>query len=138
MLDLIKKHGLQERVLLKGILPITEIANVMSSADLGIVPKRNDPFGGEAFSTKILEFMALGVPMVVSRTKIDNYYFNDLVVRFFEPEDENDLASSILLMAQSNELRENYKRNAFIFMDKFKWENKKNEYLRIVDSLTGP
>ncbi len=138
LLDLIKKHGLQERVLLKGILPITEIANVMSSADLGIVPKRNDPFGGEAFSTKILEFMALGVPMVVSRTKIDNYYFNDLVVRFFEPEDENDLASSILLMAQSNELRENYKRNAFIFMDKFKWENKKNEYLRIVDSLTGP
>ena len=46
-----------------------QIAEVMANADLGIVPKRNDPFGGEAFSTKILEFMSLGIPIVVIRNK---------------------------------------------------------------------
>jgi glycosyltransferase involved in cell wall biosynthesis len=43
----------------------------MENADLGVVPKRNDPFGDEAFSTKILEFMAMGVPVIVSETRID-------------------------------------------------------------------
>ena len=36
--------------------------------------------------------MSLGIPVIVSRTKIDNYYFNDYVVKFFRPEDEMDLA----------------------------------------------
>ena len=56
----------------------------MSGADLGIVPKRANSFGNEAYSTKIMEFMSLGVPMVVSDTKSDRYYFDDSVVRFFE------------------------------------------------------
>ncbi len=47
----------------------------MSKADLGIVPKRAAGFGDEAFSTKILEFMALGVPVIASETQIDRYYF---------------------------------------------------------------
>ncbi|HZZ17763.1 MAG TPA: glycosyltransferase, partial [Opitutaceae bacterium] len=39
---------------------ITEIAGVMAEADLGVVPKRADSFGNEAYSTKIMEFMSLG------------------------------------------------------------------------------
>ncbi len=38
----------------------------MWRADLGVVPKRAEGFGNEAFSTKILEFMACGVPVLVS------------------------------------------------------------------------
>ena len=52
-------------------MPIDQIAEVMANADLGIIPKKNDPFGGEAFSTKTLEFMSLGIPIILSRTKID-------------------------------------------------------------------
>ena len=64
----------------------------MAEADLGIVPKRNDSFGDEAFSTKILEFMASGVPVVVSSTRVDRHYFNDKVVRFFPSGDIGRLA----------------------------------------------
>ncbi len=45
------------RQVLEG-LPLEEIATVIASADVGVVPKRADGFGNEAFSTKILEFMA--------------------------------------------------------------------------------
>ena len=58
-------------------LPLRAIASMMADADLGVVPKRNDSFGGDAFSTKILEFMALGVPLLVADTRIDRHYFND-------------------------------------------------------------
>jgi len=43
------------------------------NADLGIVPKRKDNFGNEAFSTKILEFMAMSVPVIVSDTMVDKF-----------------------------------------------------------------
>ena len=81
---LIAELGLENRVFIKETVPIEQIASVMANADLGIIPKRNDPFGGEAFSTKILEFMSLGVPVIVSETKIDKFYFNDSVLKFFK------------------------------------------------------
>ena len=87
---------LGDKVTFRPPLPIREIAVVMANADLGLVPKRDDPFGGEAFSTKILEFMALGIPLVVAATRIDRYYFDDSVVRFFRPEDEDDLARALV------------------------------------------
>lgn len=48
---------LQKNVFLQEFLPMREIAPVLRDADVGIVPKRKDSFGNEAFSTKILEFM---------------------------------------------------------------------------------
>lgn len=45
---------------------LREIAGIMEKADLGVVPKRKDNFGNEAFSTKIFEFMAMRVPVIVS------------------------------------------------------------------------
>ena len=44
----------------------------MAAASVGVVPKRSEGFGNEAFSTKTLEFMACGVPVIVSRTRIDH------------------------------------------------------------------
>ena len=84
--SLIEHLGLKDRVYLKDHLPLEEISEIMADADLGVIPKRNDPFGGEAFSTKSLEFMSLGVPVLMSATRIDKYYFNDSVVKFFEPD----------------------------------------------------
>src|SRR5208337_4345732 len=58
---MIKELQLEDRVMLKGFVPIEEVANTMANVDLGVVPKRKDSFGNEAFSTKIMEFMAMGV-----------------------------------------------------------------------------
>ena len=54
----------------------------MEDGDLAVVPKRSDSFGNEAFSTKTFEFMALGVPLLISDTAVDRYYFNDSIVTF--------------------------------------------------------
>ncbi len=132
---LIKELGLQERIFLKKPMSIDKIAEVMASADVGIVPKRDNSFGGEAFSTKTLEFMSLGVPIIVSKTKIDQYYFNESIVKFFNPEDEKDLSEAMLLLINNKERREELSRNAEKFIEKNKWEDKKYIYLDLVDSL---
>jgi glycosyltransferase involved in cell wall biosynthesis len=134
---LVKELGLQDRVFIKPSLPLEKIVKVMAAADIGVVPKRNDPFGGEAFSTKILEFMSLGVPVIVSRTRIDTYYFNDTVVKFFAPDDVMDLAKSMLNMVKDRGMRKNLVDNALKFVEDFSWDKRKWEYLGLADRLTG-
>jgi glycosyltransferase involved in cell wall biosynthesis len=128
--------GLQNKVFLKGGLQISEIAEVIADADLGIEPKRNDGFADEALSTKIFEFMALGVPVIASDTKVHKYYFNDSVLKFFRAGDENSLAECMLLLVGDNDLRKRLVSNALEFVEGYIWEKEKEAYLNLVDLLT--
>ncbi|MGO9372518.1 MAG: glycosyltransferase family 4 protein [Syntrophobacteraceae bacterium] len=133
--DLIGEFGLAGRVFIKEPLPIHEIASVMANADIGIVPKRGDSFGNEAFSTKILEFMALGVPVVISSTKIDRFYFDDTVARFFESGNVEDLAKSLEIMIKDKAYREKMAENASEFAGKYSWKSRKAVYLDLINSI---
>jgi glycosyltransferase involved in cell wall biosynthesis len=128
--------GLEDRVLLNDGVPIREVVKLMQSADLGIVPKRCDSFGNEAFSTKTLEFMSLGVPLIVAETAIDRYYFDDSLVKFFRCGDVENLASAMLQMIRDSELRLELARNGLEFVRGKTWQCHKHRYLEIVDSLS--
>jgi glycosyltransferase involved in cell wall biosynthesis len=133
--NLIQSLGLQKRVFLKGLVPFEKVPELMSDCDIGIIPKRNDSFGGEAFSTKSLEFMAMGVPIVISRTKIDNFYFNERVVCFFEPGDDNDLAQKLDLLLGRPENTERQAKAADAFVKRFQWQQNENIYMSILNKI---
>jgi glycosyltransferase involved in cell wall biosynthesis len=114
---------------------VREIAAIMSEADLGVVPKRADSFGNEAYSTKIMEFMAVGVPVIVSSTKVDRYYFSDSVVRFFESGNPDALAREMLALLRDVELRQRLTARASEYAAEHSWESRKGDYLGLVDSL---
>jgi glycosyltransferase involved in cell wall biosynthesis len=139
LIKLSQDLGLSHRVRFHDFLPTKEIASIMAQADLAIVPKRaSSAFGTEAASTKIMEFMAMGVPLIVSRTKIDTYYFDDSQVKFFESENVSDLAACILEMQRNSAERERLSRNGTCYARAHCWENKKQVYLQLVDSLIVP
>jgi len=133
--DLIRKYGLEKQVFLYNQVPLHEIARIMAEADIGVIPKRNDDFGGEAFSTKSLEFMILGVPIIVSRTLVDQFYFNESIVKFFDPGNVENLAAVMLEMAQDKVLRDRLSAGGIEFLKKNSWSAKENMYLDIVESL---
>jgi glycosyltransferase involved in cell wall biosynthesis len=135
LMETARNLGLQDSVLFHKFMPQKDIARVMANADLAVVPKRADSFGNEAFSTKVFEFMSLGVPVVVSNTKIYRYYFNDSVVKFFQDGDENDLARCILLLMNDEALRAQFVKNASEFIRTYDWDVNKGTYLDVVDSL---
>jgi glycosyltransferase involved in cell wall biosynthesis len=128
---------LTDKVFLRSPLPLREIASVMANADLGIVPKRNDSFGGDAFSTKILEFMALGVPVVVANTRVDKHYFNESLIRFFKPGDEKDLARVMFDAYIHREQNNILAYRALEFVSQHSWEKKRGDYLAIVEKLVN-
>jgi glycosyltransferase involved in cell wall biosynthesis len=134
---LIEKLNLQGRVMLKGTRSLEEIAGIMENCDLGVVAKRSDCFGNEAFSTKIFEFMSLDVPVIVPNTTIDTYYFNDSVVRFFQANDDQSLAQAMLEMIRNPQARREIVRNAHEFIQGYTWDKNRSIYLSLVDSLVA-
>jgi len=136
LIELVDILGLSGKVLFKPVMPYSQIAQVMADANVAVVPKRSSScFGNEAASTKIFEFMAVGVPVIVSRTEIDSYYFDGSLVKFFESENEADLAESILLLYRNQGLRKQLASNAANYAQKNSWQSKKLQYLHLVDSL---
>ena len=137
LVSLVQELGLGNCVTFLDPRPIREIAQLMRQVDLGVVPKRKDSFGNEAFSTKIMEFMATGIPVVVSDTRIDRFYFDDSIVKFFDGGDSDSLAKSILALAQDRSLRDDLVGNARRFIEHNDWESNQHTYLELVDRLTG-
>ena len=137
IIQLTKKLNIEQKVVLNKTIPLDEIPRIMKESDIGIVPKRSDSFGNEAFSTKIFEFMTLGVPVLVADTRIDKYYFNDSLVKFFKSGDVHDLAEKMLEIVKDRELRKKLSDNSLEFIKENLWSKHKERYFDLVDTLAG-
>jgi glycosyltransferase involved in cell wall biosynthesis len=137
LVALSQELGLNGHVRFFDPLPSRQIAEIMANADIGVVPKRADSFGNEAYSTKIMEFMSLGIPVVVSTTKIDRYYFEESDVRFFESGNPDALADAVREVARNPGLRQQMVACGFQHVARNNWQAAKADYLKIVDDLSA-
>lgn len=135
LVALVEELALSSCVIFFEPLSLRDIAKIVGAADLGVVPKRADSFGNEAYSTKIMEFMSLGVPAVVSATRVDRHYFDDSVVRFFPSGDADALAAAMYDVLTDAALRSSLIRNASDYARQNSWERHKDRYLELVDHL---
>lgn len=135
LMSLAQDLNLENRVLFKGIVPLEDIAKIMANSDLGVVPKRAVSFGNEAFSTKIFEFMVMGVPVLASSTKIDRYYFDEKQIMFFESENVDDLAGKMALLIRDSELRTQLVAKSDRYIQSNTWCVRSNEYLHVIDKI---
>jgi glycosyltransferase involved in cell wall biosynthesis len=137
LLALVAELGLVDHVRFHDPVRLTDIAQIMADADLGVVPKRADSFGNEAYSTKIMEFMSVGVPVVVSSTRVDRHYFDDSVVRFFPSGDHAALAEAMYEVLSDQAGREAMVERAKDYVRRHGWSRHKLAYLDLVDSLAA-
>ena len=118
-----------------GGVSLDQMPVVMANADLGVVPKRANSFGNEAYSTKIMEFLSQGVPVVVSQTRIDQFYYPADTVRFFPSGDSAALADAILELIADPAQREAFAAAGHRYVARHSWDAKKQEYLDLLDGL---
>jgi glycosyltransferase involved in cell wall biosynthesis len=126
--DLIRELDLERNVHLHEPVPSEELRRIYRNADIGIVPKRAGIFSQEAFSTKIFDYLAVGLPIIASRTKVDVYYFDDSMILFFRPDDHEDLARCILELHRNPPLRRALVESGQRFVERNTWEVKRGLY----------
>jgi glycosyltransferase involved in cell wall biosynthesis/O-antigen/teichoic acid export membrane protein len=133
---LIAQLDLGKRVRLGGFVPIDDIPELITKADLGVVPYRQDSFTDLLYPTKAFEYMAMGVPVILARTGAVVELFADVPDMFFQPDNVDDLAARILTLYQSPERRHRLLDAACKAYAPYTWESQRKEYLTLMQRLT--
>jgi len=134
--NLIDKLGLQDHVYFSAWgMPTSELPKLLSTADLALVPYRNGLFTGGILPTKLMEYAALGIPVIAARTPAIATYFDDNTVLFFTPGDVDELASCILALFHDRLRLAELARNIGIFNEFFNWNQISLQYVGLVERL---
>lgn len=133
--SLSKDLDLEERVKFISWVSVEELPALISKADLGVVPLRKDGFTDTALPTKLMEYAAVGLPSITSRTPINSDYFDDSMVQFCASDDLDDLIRCIVLLYSDPERREQLAQGIQKFHQLHSWTKVGAEYVTTVERL---
>jgi glycosyltransferase involved in cell wall biosynthesis len=137
VLDLASQLGVRDSIELVGRVPIEEVAGEMRKADVGISCHRAGIFGDLYFSTKIVEYLSQGLPVVSPRTCTIRKYLPEDCLFYFEPGNEVSLAEAIRLVWHNP--AEVFKRLAESrkSLARLSWQAEKDRFLGFYAELLG-
>src|SRR5438105_4527041 len=98
--ELASRLGVMDSLEHIGSVPIDRVREQMRKADVGISCHRAGVFGDLYFSTKIVEYLTQGLPVLSPRTYTISKYLSDDIVFYFEPGNERALADGLRFMWQ--------------------------------------
>ena len=98
---LAQELGVDDRIEFSGrYLPIEDALARVAGADCGVIPNRPSQLNRFALSSKLLEYVALGLPVAVSGLETLAAHFDDDEVMFFEPGNAEALSCAVLAIAE--------------------------------------
>jgi glycosyltransferase involved in cell wall biosynthesis len=137
MVRLIDALELHSRVQINAFaIPTNELPALIKKADVGVVPNRNDLFTGDLLPTKMLEYVALDMPVIASRTRVISQYFDESMVQFFAPGDPSSLAQNIIYLYQHKNRLVEQILNSRKFTEKYNWESVSKTYVGLIGHLS--
>ena len=135
---LVEELGLAGMVRIsRGFLPPEEIVPQILAADIGVVPTLADAFTHTMLPVKLLEYVALGLPVICARTETLEAYFDDGMVAYFRSGDLQDLAERIRSLHRNPGKRAEICANAERFNREYRWEEHKLLYYGLIDELSS-
>jgi glycosyltransferase involved in cell wall biosynthesis len=139
LVSLVEALNLSGKVLIhRGFHPPEEIVPLIRGADVGVVPTLVDAFTRYMLPVKLLEYVALGLPVICARTETLETYFDDDMVAYFRSGDSQDLSEVIRALHRNPGRLAEIVANAEKFNREYGWEQHKSIYYRLVDELSSP
>src|SRR5579871_2208525 len=94
--------GLSSHVTAPGTyLPQTEVLALAQSASVGVIPNLPTRLDQYALSSKLFEYISLGIPVVSADLPTIRAHFDDSEIRFFRAGDADSLAEALLDVARN-------------------------------------
>jgi glycosyltransferase involved in cell wall biosynthesis len=131
----IERTATGDRVTLHGRVAMDDLPGILAQSDVGLVPSLPEPYLDYSLSTKLLEYAAMGVPIVASDLATFRHHFSDAAIRFVPGADPDALARAIEALADDPEGTMALGREAQRQAAAYDWEVQKTRYVAIVDRL---
>lgn len=128
-------YGVADAVHLHGRVSLDELPALLAAADIGLVPSLPEPYMQLSLSTKLLEYVAMGVPVIASDLATFRAHFDGSAIRYVPGADPRALADAVreavadpgAAMARAAEAR----RQA----EPYAWSIQSRRYLDVVEEL---
>jgi glycosyltransferase involved in cell wall biosynthesis len=135
---LVEQLGVEDSVRLEQrFVPIEDLLPTINEASVGVVPILDDAFTQYMLPVKLLEYVALGIPVIASDTSTIRSHFDDEMLCFAVPGDASDLAAKIVALHGDPARRARLVAAAGRFNEEHTWEREKERYLALIDALAG-
>jgi glycosyltransferase involved in cell wall biosynthesis len=132
---MVEERDLSQYITIENLHLAEELPGIIQSNDLGVVPYQNDVFTDGLLPTKLMEYAALGLPAIASRTTAIQAYFTDTNVEFFEPGNADDLARVIRKLYDNPSRLEELSRGSQKFNQRYNWSKVGAEYVALVEQV---
>jgi glycosyltransferase involved in cell wall biosynthesis len=117
-------------------IPIDRMPAALHGADIGLVPNRDDD-ECSLLPMKLLEYFALGVPVVAACTRCLAALLDEDMASFFPPGDSHAMAGAIRRLALDPERRAVQVAAGRRFLASHGWERQKEVLFALYDRLVG-
>lgn len=130
------KLGIEDHIhFTRKYYPVESLPLLLKDMDLGIIPSRKNAATDLMLPVKLLEYVAIGIPVVAARLKTIEHYFSNDMVCYFEAEDVESMVSAILKIYKDENGRREQALKARKFIDKYGWDRHQMDLIRLYDSL---
>jgi glycosyltransferase involved in cell wall biosynthesis len=131
--DLVKEHGVADRVIVTGPVPQDELLAFTAGADLGVIPYQAVGLNNfYATPNKLFEYMGAGLAVAGSRFPELRRFIEGLEIgRTFDPSNPRDIAFTINALLADRAVLEAMKENSRRAAERFVWEVESTKLLRV-------
>jgi glycosyltransferase involved in cell wall biosynthesis len=121
---------------MRSLIQPEEIPYQLIKADIGIYPAIKDVHMSLATPTKVLEYSAMGLPIVSSRLRMVEEIFGDSAIMFYESGNVSQFIECVMNLYKNPTLCEELAANAHqIFVQKLSWDHEFRAYLEVLQRL---
>jgi glycosyltransferase involved in cell wall biosynthesis len=127
--------GIQERVHFYGKIPLPDLPGKLNAMDLGVVSNRRSEAAELMLPVKMMEYIALGIPVVAPRLACIQYYFSEEMVSYYDPGDSQSMQNAILRMYLDEPGRRRQGEQAREFLKRYGWEGQSQDFLNFYSDI---
>lgn len=118
-------------------VPVHRIPDELGAVTAGVVANRTQGFSRLVLPTKLLEYLALGIPAVATRTDPIAHYFNPGELATVDRPDPVAIAAELRTLIRDPAFALHAVTKARRFFERHSWKQEREAYVALVDRLSS-
>ena len=133
--ELVRELKLEDAVKSHGFKTLAQIAERISTIDVGIIPNRSSSFTAINFPTRIFEYLAMHKPVIVPDTQGIQDYFGESDIIYFQAGDVDSLAQKIAWAYENAAGLATVLQRGLAIYEKNSWDMEEKKFIQLVGHL---